>query len=305
VRMMDESWAPETAGWNSLMRMYECLESPYSRLAKDDPQGHLDQQGDLEKELLSLIFEEQRSDSLNANLSRVTRAAAQVRDRLSSDLLRIVSQLGSLARASDRVAWGYVSTADALAVLNSCILTLAALNGIETGNVTRGPGWHFLNIGRRIERSVQLVELLRAIMIPIDPENWPSMEMLLEVADSSITYRSRYFTALQAAPVIDLLMNDEANPRSLAFQLGDLARHSAALSGMPSGSGWPLLKQRQTEAAAARLLNADIELLCEGQTGSNRTQLDSLLEDLGAALPAFSEAIANTYFSHAEMERAT
>ncbi len=305
VRMADESWAPETAGWNSLMQMYECLESPYSRLAKDDPQGHLDQQGDLEKELLSLIFEEQRSDSLNANLSRVTRAAAQVRDRLSSDLLRIVSQLGSLARASDRVAWGYVSTADALAVLNSCILSLAALNGIETGNITRGPGWHFLNIGRRIERCMQVVELLRAIMVHIDPENWPSMEMLLEVADSSITYRSRYFTSLQAAPVIDLLMNDEANPRSLAFQLKDLARHSAALSGMPSGSGWPVLKQRQTEAAAARLLSADIELLCEGPAGSNRTRLDSLLEDLGAALPAFSEAIAITYFSHAEMERAT
>jgi uncharacterized circularly permuted ATP-grasp superfamily protein/uncharacterized alpha-E superfamily protein len=305
VRMTDESWAPETTGWNSLMQMYACLESPYSRLAKDDPQGHLDQQGDLEKELLSLIFEESRSDSLNAILNRVTRAAAQVRDRLSSDLLRVVSQLGNLARASDRVAWGYVSVADALAVLNSCILTLAALNGIETGNITRGPGWHFLNIGRRIERSMQLVELLRGIMIPIDPENWPSMEMLLEVADSSITYRSRYFTSLQAAPVIDLLMNDEANPRSLAFQLKDLARHSAALFGMPSGTGWPVLKQRQTEAAAARLLNADIELLCEGPTGSNRIRLDSLLEDLGAALPAFAEAIANTYFSHALMERAT
>jgi uncharacterized circularly permuted ATP-grasp superfamily protein/uncharacterized alpha-E superfamily protein len=305
VRMTGESWAPENAGWHSLMQMYECLESPYSRLAKDDPQGHLDQQGDLEKELLSLIFEEQRSDSLNANLSRVTRAAAQVRDRLSSDLLRVVSQLGSLARASDRVAWGYVSAADALAVLNSCILTLAALSGIETGNITRGPGWHFLNIGRRIERSVQLLELLRAIMVPIDPENWPAMEMLLEVADSSITYRSRYFTALQAAPVVDLLMNDEANPRSLAFQLRDLTRHSAALSGMPSGNGWPVLKQRQMEAAASRLLNADIELLCEGPTGGNRTRLDSLLEDLEAALPAYAEAIANTYFSHAEMERAT
>ena len=58
------------------------------------------------------------------------------------------------------------------------------------------------------------------------------------------------------------------------------------------------------EAAAARLLHADVELLCEG-TGSRPTRLDSLLEDLGAALPAFSEAIANTYFSHAEMERAT
>jgi uncharacterized circularly permuted ATP-grasp superfamily protein/uncharacterized alpha-E superfamily protein len=304
-RMTGESWGPESVGWHSLMKLYECLESPYSRLATDDPQGKLDQQGDLEKEILSLIFEEQRNDSLNANLGRATRAAAQVRDRLSTDLLRIVSQMGSLARASDRVAWGYVSAADALAVLNSCILTLAALRGIEGGNITRGPGWHFLNIGRRIERSFQLIELIRSIVVPIDPEDWPSLEMLLEVADSSITYRSRYFTVLQAAPVVDLLMNDAANPRSLAFQLKDLAHHCSALSGMPSGSGWPVVKQRQMEAAAARLLQADVELLCEARTEANRAQLDSLLEDLDTALPAFSEAISNTYFSHAEMERAT
>jgi uncharacterized circularly permuted ATP-grasp superfamily protein/uncharacterized alpha-E superfamily protein len=305
VRMTGESWSPETVGWQSLMKLYECLESPYSRLAKDDPQRHLDEQGDLEKEILSLIFEEQRSDSLNANLSRATRAAAQVRDRLSSDLLRIVSQLGSLARASDRVAWGYVSAADALAVLNGCILALAALRGIEAGNITRGPGWHFLNIGRRVERSVQLVDLLRSLVVHLDPENWPCLEMLLEVADSSITYRSRYFTVLQVAPVVDLLMNDEANPRSLAFQLNNLARHCGVLSGMPSGTGWPVLKQKQVEAAAERLLQADVEFLCEARAAGTRDRLDALLEGLGAALPAFSEAIANTYFSHALMERAT
>jgi uncharacterized circularly permuted ATP-grasp superfamily protein/uncharacterized alpha-E superfamily protein len=305
VRMTGESWAPETAGWHSLMKFYQCLESPNSRLDKDDPQGHLDQQGELEKELLSLIFEEQRSDSLNTNLSRATRAVAQVRDRLSTDMLRVVSQLGSLARASDRVPWGYVSAADALVVLNSCILTLAALRGIEAGNITRGPGWHFLNIGRRIERSFQLLDLLRSIVVPLDAEDWPSLEMLLEVADSSITYRSRYFTVLQAAPVVDLLMDDAANPRSLTFQLKDLALHCSALSSMPSGNGWPLLQQRQMEMAAAALLEADVELLCEARSGARRTQLESLLEGLGTALPAFSQAIANTYFSHAEMERAT
>jgi hypothetical protein len=63
------------------------------------------------------------------------------------------------------------------------------------------------------------------------------------------------------------------------------------------------VKQRQMEAAASRLLHADVELLCEA--GTNRTRLDSLLENLDTALPAFSEAISNTYFSHAEMERAT
>jgi uncharacterized alpha-E superfamily protein len=128
--------------------------------------------------------------------------------------------------------------------------------------------------------------------------------MLLEVADSSITYRARYFTVLQAAPVVDLLMNDEANPRSLAFQMKDLARHCAALSSMPLGAGWPLLQQRQMEAAADRLLAADVQLLCEARAGNRRSRLDALLEELGTALPAFSEAIAFTYFSHAIMERA-
>jgi uncharacterized circularly permuted ATP-grasp superfamily protein/uncharacterized alpha-E superfamily protein len=304
VRMTGESWGPETAGWNSLMKLYECLESPYSRLDTDDPQGVLDQQGDLEKEILSLIFEDERNDSLSANLGRAARATAQVRDRLSTDLLRVVSQLSSIARASDRVAWGYVSAADALAVLNSCILSLAALRGIESGNITRGPGWHFLNIGRHVERSLQLIDLLRSIVVPVDPENWPSLEMLLEVADSSITYRSRYFTVMQPAPVVDLLMNDEANPRSLAFQLKDLVEHCAALSAMPSGTGWPIVQQQQMEAAAERLLTADVELLCEVRSGNKRARLDVLLEDLAIALPAFSQAIAITYFSHAEMERA-
>ena len=151
---------------------------------------------------------------------------------------------------------------------------------------------------------MQLLDLLRSIVVPIDPENWPSLEMLLEVADSSITYRSRYFTVLQAAPVVDLLMNDGANPRSLSFQLRDLGKHCAALAAMPSGTGWPLLQQRQMEAAADRLLGADVQLLCEARSGGRRARLAGLLEDLGSALPNFSEAIANTYFSHALMERA-
>ena len=65
------------------------------------------------------------------------------------------------------------------------------------------------------------------------------------------------------------------------------------------------VERRSRTCAAARLLHADVELLCDSRTNANRTELDALLEDLGSALPAFSEAIANTYFSHAEMERAT
>ena len=300
IRLTGEFGASGTSEWDSLMKLYDCLASPHSRLSAEDPQGHLDQWRDLEQEILSLIFEEQRSDSLSAVLSRAARAAAQVRTSLSSDTLRVVSQFG----AAHSSAWGYATTGESLAVLNRCIGTLAALRGIEMENITRGPGWHFLGLGRRIERSIQLVDLFRAIIVPLSARTWPTLEMLLEVADSSMTYRSRYFTVLQAAPVLDLLMNEEANPRSLAFQIHDLLEHCRRLSGRPSGAAWPISKQRRLEEAAANLFRADVRMLCQPGEGSIREPLDQLLAGTGAALPALSDAITNVYFSHAEMERA-
>lgn len=262
-----------------------------------------------------MIFEEQRDDSLYANLNRTSRAAAVVRDRLSSDLLRVVSHLGGLARidagtSTESSAWGYVSPGDALAVLNRCIGTLSSLRGIELENITRGPGWHFLGVGRRIERSLQLVSLFRAIIVPLSPETQPMLEMLLEVCDSSMTYRSRYFTVLQAAPVLDLLMNDETNPRSLAFQLGDLSEHCAFLARTLEGAEWPAAKQRRVEEAAASLFDADVQALCQPgphtpENTGTRMYLDHLLATMDAALSAFSDTITNTWFSHAEMERLT
>jgi uncharacterized circularly permuted ATP-grasp superfamily protein/uncharacterized alpha-E superfamily protein len=302
VRLSGETGS---ATLNSLTSLHSCLGSPHSRLLRDDPQEYLDPAQELEQEILSLIFEEQRRDSLTTNLDRSARAAAHVRDRLSSDMLRVISQFGAAARAKENPAWGYVSSADALAVLNHCIGTLSALRGIELENMTRGPGWHFLSIGRRIERSVHLVELFQSIVVPLSPETWPALEMLLEVSDSSITYRSRYFTTLQAAPVLDLLMNDESNPRSLAFQMKDLLEHCCGLAAMPSGAGWPLAKQRVVEGAARRLFHAEVRSLCEPDSEGRREALRQMLEDLSAALPAFSDAITHTYFSHAEMERTT
>jgi uncharacterized circularly permuted ATP-grasp superfamily protein/uncharacterized alpha-E superfamily protein len=331
VRLTGESGAGSTVNtstgveWNSLMRLHASLASENSRMTEDDPQGHLDLARDFEQEILSLIFEEDRRDSLHANLSRTSRAAASVRDRLSSDFLRAVSHLGGLARIdsatnsagtnavgtnAETSAWGYVSPGDALAVLNRCIRTLSSIRGIELENITRGPGWHFLGVGRRIERSIQLVHLFRAIIVPLTPETVPMLEMLLEVCDSAMTYRSRYFTTLQAAPVLDLLMNDETNPRSLKFQIADLSEHCAFLAKTLQGAEWPVARQRRVEEAAANLFEADVQALCQagaqsGENAGSRAYLDHLLATMDAVLPAFSDALTNTWFSHAEAERTT
>ena len=127
--------------------------------------------------------------------------------------------------------------------------------------------------------------------------------MLLEVTDSSMAYRSRYFTTLQPAPVLDLLMNEEVNPRSLAFQMKDLSKHCRRLSGLPSGDGWPFTKQKHLEDAASELFHADVHALCEPDARGSRERLDGLLAAVDAALPALSNAITHAYFSHAEAQR--
>ena len=120
-----------------------------------------------------------------------------------------------------------------------------------------------------------------------------------------MTYRSRYFTTLQAAPVLDLLMNDETNPRSLKFQIADLSEHCAFLARTLEGAEWPTARQRRVEEAAAHLFEADVQTLCQLGADGKRSYLDGLLATLDAVLPAFSDALTNTWFSHAEMERAS
>jgi uncharacterized alpha-E superfamily protein len=305
VRLTHESGMAPESEWESLTKMYGCLDSPHTRLAKDEAEAHPDILRDFQEEILSRIFEEQRSDSLSAILNRAGRSAAQVRDRLSSDLLRVTNQFSSAARIAGNPAWGYLSVGDALTVLNGCIETLAALRGIEVENMTRGPGWHFLGIGRRIERSIHLVELFRKIIVPLDLQTWPTLEMLLEVTDNSITYRTRYFTVLQPAPVLELLMNEEVNPRSLASQTRKLFEHCRSLSRMPSGAGWPFIKQKRLEDAAFALFRSDVQGLCEPGPLGIRERLDALLGEMEAALPSLSNAVTHSYFSHAEAERIT
>ena len=70
---------------------------------------------------------------------------------------------------------------------------------------------------------MQSTRQLREITTPLAERDWPFLEYLLEVADSSMTYRSRYYTTLQPIPMLDVLMADATNPRSLAFQISHLA----------------------------------------------------------------------------------
>ena len=274
-----------------LLRLNACTESAHSTL----PEDSFPTQADLEDEMMSMLTDEERGDSLISTLDEMHRVGGNVRERLSMDMTRLVGQLAETLKTEEDPR-----DADLTAMLDTCLQLLSSFAGLERENITRGPGWTFISLGRRLERAIHTARQLRELAMPLDENSWPLLEYLLEVADSSMTYRSRYFTTLQPAPVLDVLMMDGTNPRSLAFQLSHLGDLYEKL---PRHLSRDL---RIIRKAAERVAAVDLKKLAysaPGAMGAEKLEpfvnLDKLLEEMEELLRSWSNNVSNTYFSHA------
>ena len=254
----------------------------------------------VEEQLLVALLDAGRPGSFAAVAQRVLRTARLVRDRLSADTWRVLTALDELRLppGSERA----VPVATAAAMLDRMVLALAAFAGLATESMTRGQAWRFVDMGRRIERAGAGVLLLESTLVaPLLEREAPLLEALLEVADSGMTYRRRYRATLLPAPVLDLLLTDETNPRSVIFQLRELTRH---LESLPASSttGVRSPQLRIAQSALAELDLADVEALSAVE-GGQRKALCELLGSLGRKIPALSDSLSSSYLSHAVVSR--
>jgi uncharacterized circularly permuted ATP-grasp superfamily protein/uncharacterized alpha-E superfamily protein len=259
----------------------------------------------LERKLATLMFDPACAYGLQESLEHLHRTASLVRDRLSLDAWRTLSRLH--AHATGRADIGEAASARidfgaALDLLDDAVRSLSAFSGMEMENMTRNHGWRFLDMGRRLERAQHLAEILRSLLARGDPEADGSLVLILELADSMMTYRSRYLTTPMVPPVIDLLVLDDTNPRSIAFQMRVLADH---VDQLPRDAELHARtpQQREMLALVTDIQLADIAELCHEDADGRRSALDRLLFRIATAMPRLSEMIGRDYFSHAEARR--
>jgi len=249
-----------------------------------------------EKELFHVIFDENRSGSLRSTVVALHRLASTVRDQLSTDAWRFLNNLYQEFVQLDQLKTRQIG--DLLAMSNRMLMTLAAFAGLASESMTRGHAWSFLDMGRRIERAICTVSLLHTTIITDTGDEAPVLQAVLEVADSIMTYRRRYQTSLHVAAVLDLLLIDESNPRSVVYQLLILTDHIQKLPReQQSPTRSPEERIVMSLTAAVRL--ADIERLSRADESSHqRVELDDLFDRLHMHLPALSDAISQVYLSH-------
>jgi uncharacterized alpha-E superfamily protein len=170
------------------------------------------------------LHDQDASGSVIALVRSARRTAASMRERLSADFWTLLLNLESrlLEYAPDEP-----SEAEALRQVEAALQILAALAGLSQENMNRGAGWRFLDMGRRIERGINTCRFTRTVAggeATID-----DLDLLLDLADSQITYRARYLVGLALTPVLDMVLLDPFNTRSAAFQVFAVKDHLASL----------------------------------------------------------------------------
>jgi uncharacterized alpha-E superfamily protein len=214
-------------------------------------------------------------------------AASVIRDRFSPDAWQALNDLAAMIAMP--LAIGPAESA-IIERVEAGLRIIASLSGLAQENMTQLAGWRFLELGRRIERAILTCRLARCFAHTGAPEG--GLDVLLELADSRITYRQRYVMVAARTPVIDLVMLDPNNPRSAAFQLDRIETHLSALP-RRNAAGRLSPVQQIAAAIATRLRTSDAAAID-----------DALLIDLEQSLMKLSDAIGAAYLTSHERSEA-
>jgi uncharacterized alpha-E superfamily protein len=253
-----------------------------------------------EAELLAAIFGPERPGSLLQIVDRLQMLAMFVRDRTSNDMWRVLSQLNE--RLTSPAGNPVLLAGDAVGVLNQTLLGLAAFHGLARENMTRAQAWRFLDMGLRLERAVYLCTLLDATLRSPEADNPSVLEAVLDVADSSITYRSRYNLLPHIPAVFDLVLLDDKNPRSVLFQIVQLTQHFERLP-LEREAARPDSGKSILQECVARLIGTDTRELAGLTENLHASKVGQAIQQTLRDLPKLSDAIAAAYFAHSAISR--
>ena len=209
-------------------------------------------------------------------------SASQLRERFSVDNWRAFNQMMQTVPAGNQQP----TPSEAMTLLDDATTFLMTMSGFALDGMTRDLGWRFLSLGRRLERlQFQTVALQHALRMNANG----SLDWLLELSDCITTYRARYRAQPEWLPVLDLLLLDESNTRSVLFQLEGVLKSLQKISLTYGPCGEEKLGLLKNELVS---LAPDTDFYC----GNGR--LTSLLHRIQLASAEMSERVSVQFFSY-------
>ncbi|MDQ8730982.1 circularly permuted type 2 ATP-grasp protein [Bradyrhizobium sp. LHD-71] len=222
---------------------------------------------------------EEHYGSALSNVRTAYGSASVIRERLSVDSFKLIV---SLERQLNLRTGDLATTTEAFEIADRALVSLAAISGLAQENVNRVAGWRFLDMGRRVERAINACRFARNFAG--ETASADDLDVLLDLIDSQITYRSRYLGGVALAPVRDMALLDHFNPRSASFQIEQIRRHLETLPTL-NEDGLPEEPKRIIELIAGEI----------GSIAARDTDVSAILA-FEQKLMRFADALAARYF---------
>ena len=225
---------------------------------------------------------------LAETLAQLGRVGFSLRDRLSHDHWRALNRL-----VNDPALTGNLTLGPTLVWLDRAVTGLAALSGFSLDAMNRDAGWRFLSLGRRLERLVLLAAALEIAVKQLEglgeeSESTQPLDWLLDLTDSSGSFRSQTTGIASWRAVRDIVLLDATNPRSLRFQVEGVQQAMQRL-GLDTGSPLVGLERTGIQMAEWALVGAP-----------DLSQMPSVFGDLHQEIADLSDLLSARYFSVSE-----
>jgi uncharacterized alpha-E superfamily protein len=249
-------------------------------------------------ELGSMMLDARRSGSIDFTLTEFLRVVYNVRDYWTTDNWRVLKNMEE--------GWEELKQLEnpgknkLIQALDMLITSMVAFVGLNRESISRDQGWGMMDMGRKLEQCLLLTSLLRASFTFAHQEQtmYYIQEAVLRSQEALVNYRFKHRTHLQLPLVLDLLMMDPTNPRSLAFQAERLLNWVRLLPKKENTN--QLSKQERLATEAYTMLHlSEAECLLEvDEETASLPHLDAFLEKMYGLLSAIPVAVSKSYFLH-------
>jgi uncharacterized circularly permuted ATP-grasp superfamily protein/uncharacterized alpha-E superfamily protein len=252
-----------------------------------------------ERSLIAALGDTEHATSVGYSLSALRSAASAVRERLSLEQWNVIVRAEQeFIRGCKLLAQnGDYSSVEAARVLETLSGHTAAMTGAQTDRMTRDDGWRLLSSGRHLERLAFLSAALGWALQTGALFDEGGFEAVVALFDSTITFHAQYQQRHDIPALLDLLVLDRDNPRSLGWVAQTLRGRLGKLAGSAAG---------QTPDIALTVPDPEqwsIEAMCERDADGRYTTLLDLLQQCTAAAYKLSDDLGARYFTHSEDSR--
>ncbi|MBC7888701.1 MAG: circularly permuted type 2 ATP-grasp protein [Ferruginibacter sp.] len=272
--------------------------------------GFINEEGDDEDklkhpwpELTDILFNAERTGSLKYDFVLFIRAVHAARDHWSTDTWRVLRGMEEeWSTVKDGTNPGHLKMQH---VLDSLVTSVVAFIGMNRESISREQGWIMMDMGRKIEQCLLLTNMLRATLVNKydDQVDYNLQESVLISNEGLVNFRYKYRSLLQLPLVLDLMIFDPNNPRSLVYQLGRLKKN---LENLPKTTADQSLSAQDILVAEAYdlLKGADKDQLSVlNMEAAQYLYLDNFLSSMYELLSGIQNTISKTYFKHAQSQK--